>query len=115
MRKLLATSALATCALGLVAAPAPAKPPKDEITYTATIDCGNGPVVVQSSEDLFAPLVHRPSGRHYYPVAWDVTVAGTRIQETKKGAKKRRVLECAYEDQAATGTVTVKKPQLRKY
>jgi hypothetical protein len=115
MGKLLAIPAVAACAVGLAAAPATAKPPKDGNAYTATIDCGPGrPIEVVSSDELFAPLVHRPTGRKFHPVAWDVVVGETRIKKSKKGAKKRgRVLKCAYEDHAATGTVTVKKPRRR--
>src|SRR4051812_14336300 len=85
--RLLAAVALA---LVCVAAPAQAKPkpkPKPKYTYTATIDCGAGPVVVDSTDDMFAPLLDRATKRTYQPVKWDVTVGTKRICATKPGWK----------------------------
>ena len=110
MRKLLAAGMAATVALALLASPASAKRPAPDFTYTATIDCGSGPVEVGSTDDMFAPLVDLASGKRYRPVAWDVVVGDRVIQETKNGHEpKRRAVECSYSDGVATGTVTVRK------
>lgn len=119
MSKLLATCLVATLALALGAAPAlahgngkdrRAKHAKPNYVYTATIDCGRGPVTVVSEEDLFAPLVDQKRHRVYLPIAWDVKVGDMTIQEEKPGvprALKRLARDCSYTDGVATGTVTV--------
>jgi hypothetical protein len=78
-------------------------------TYTATIDCGSGPVEVGSTDELFAPLVDLASGTKYKPVAWNVAVGDRVIQATKQGEPKKHAVDCSYTDGVATGTVTVKK------
>jgi hypothetical protein len=109
-------AALAAAALVLLAAPAHAappsksKPPKEHKTYTATIDCGAGAVVVASSDDLFAPLVDRATGRTYQPVKWHVTVGGKTIDATKPGWHGGPATTCRYDDGQAIGTVTVRRP-----
>ena len=110
MRKMLAAGMAATVALALLASPASAKRPAKDFTYTATIDCGSGPVEVASTDDMFAPLVDLVSGKRYRPVAWDVVVGDQVIQETKNGREpKRRAVECSYSDGVAAGTVTVRR------
>lgn len=118
MSKLLATCLVATLALALCAAPALAhghgyghgERAKPDYVYTATIDCGRGPVTVVSEEDLFAPLVDQQRHRVYLPIAWDVKVGDNAIQEEKPGVPrvlKRFARDCSYTDGVATGTVTV--------
>ncbi len=121
MSKFLATCLVATLALALGAAPAlahgnghgkdrRAKHAKPDYVYTATIDCGRGPVTVVSEEDLFAPLVDQKRHRVYLPIAWDVKVGDMSIQEEKPGVSpklKRFATDCSYTDGMATGTVTV--------
>ena len=119
MSKLLATMMVATLALALGAAPAlahgHAKPrhykTAEEYAYTATIDCGRGPVTVYSDEDLYAPLVDLQHRRFYLPIAWDVEVDGkTVLKDEKPGVPKRLkrfAKDCSYTDGVATGTVTV--------
>jgi len=121
MLKLLATALVATLALAVGAAPAlahgnghgkdRAKHAKPDYVYTATIDCGRGPVTVVSEEDLFAPLVDQKRHRVYLPIAWNVMVNGqTVVQEEKPGVPrglKRHATDCSYTDGVATGTVTV--------
>jgi hypothetical protein len=106
MPKLLTAALAASLALALCAGPAAARPAKS-YAYYATIDCGSGPIEVGSGEDLFAPLVNLSSGRRYKPVAWDVSVGDSRIQEVKPGAKLKHAVDCSYTDGVATGTVTV--------
>jgi hypothetical protein len=118
--KLFATFLVAMLALALGAAPALAHG-KDhrakhqpDYVYTATIDCGRGTVTVDSEEDLWAPLVDQKRHRQYFPIAWDVEVAGHPVvQEEKSGVPrvlKRLALDCSYTDGVATGTVTVLGP-----
>jgi len=110
MPKLLTASLAAILALALFAGPAVATKPAKSYEYYATIDCGSGPIEVGSGEDLFSPLVDLSSGKRYKPIAWDVTVGDTRIQEVKPGAKpNKHSVECSYTDGVATGTVTVAK------
>ena len=116
MPKLLATFAVALLTLALGAAPALAHGKdraKPDYVYTATIDCGRGPVTVVSEEDLYAPLVDQENRRVYLPIAWDVTVGDMRIQEEKPGVPpglRRLAKDCSYTDGVATGTVTVLGP-----
>ena len=110
MPKLLTASLAAILALALFAGPAVATKPAKSYEYYATIDCGSGPIEVGSGEDLFSPLVDLSSGKRYKPIAWDVTVGDTRVQEVKPGAKpNKHSVECSYTDGVATGTVTVAK------
>jgi hypothetical protein len=120
--KLLATIMAAMLVLALGAGPALAHghakyhhaKPKHEYAYTATIDCGRGPVTVDSDEDLYAPLVDQKHFRTYFPIAWDVEVDGHPVvQDEKPGVPrllKRLARDCSYTDGVATGTVTVLGP-----
>jgi hypothetical protein len=120
--KWIAALAVAMLALALGAAPALAHGGKNARTkkhtpdyvYTATIDCGRGPVTVVSEEDLWAPLVDLKRHKQYLPIAWDVEVEGHPVvQEEKPGVPpilKRFAMECSYTDGVATGTVTVLGP-----
>ena len=116
-KMLAATVVAAMLALALGAAPALAHG-KDRHTpdyiYTATIDCGRGPVTVVSEEDLWAPLVDLERHRQYLPIAWDVEVDGQLVlDEEKPGVPpglKRLAKDCSYTDGVATGTVTVLGP-----
>ena len=118
MPKFIAALVVALLALALSAAPtfAHGKNRHDapEYVYTATIDCGRGPVEVVSEEDLFAPLVDLKRHRQYLPIAWDVEVQGHPVvQEEKPGVPrilKRLAMKCSYTDGVATGTVTVLGP-----
>ena len=121
MPKLLATVLVAMLALALGAAPALAHGKdrhKPDYVYTATIDCGRGPVTVVSEEDLWAPLVDLERHRQYLPIAWDVEVDGQPIvQEEKPGVPpglKRLAKDCSYADGVATGTVTVLGPRPKR-
>ena len=119
--KKLVTLMVAMVVLALGATPAlahggkrHAKKPAPEYVYTATIDCGRGPVEVVSEEDLWAPLVDLKRHRQYLPIAWDVEVEGHPVvQEEKPGVPrilKRLAMDCSYTDGVATGTVTVLGP-----
>lgn len=108
-RSLLAAGTAAVLSLALFAGPVAAKVPKGPYTYTATINCGSGPVEVGSWDDLWAPLVDLQSGKKYKPVAWNVAVGELLIHETKNGEPKKHAVDCSYTDGVATGTVTVKK------
>ena len=121
MPKLLATFLVTMLALALGAAPALAhgkdhrhKRDAPDYVYTATIDCGRGPVTVVSEEDLYAPLVDLERHRQYLPIAWDVEVDGhPALQDEKPGVPrglKRLARDCSYTDGVATGTVTVLGP-----
>jgi hypothetical protein len=118
---MLATALVAMLALALGATPALAhgkdrhgKRSEPNYVYTATIDCGRGPVTVVSEEDLWAPLVDLKRHRQYFPIAWDVEVEGHPVvQEEKPGVPrglKRLAMRCSYTDGVATGTVTVLGP-----
>jgi hypothetical protein len=109
VRKLLAAGMAALALLGLTAGTASAKSPKGAFTYTATIDCGSGPVVVGSTDDLFAPLVDVESGHKYKPIAWDVWVDGQEIVADNGHKRGKHATDCSYDDGVAVGTVTVKK------
>jgi hypothetical protein len=112
---LFAAIAVAVC-FGSLAGTALAKPkPKHDkdtkpvYTYTATIDCGPGPVTVKSTDDMFAPLLDPDTGRKYQPVAWDVRVGKRKIKERKPGWRKKPTVDCSYDDGKAAGTVTVER------
>jgi hypothetical protein len=116
MRRVAPLLLAALAALAVLAAPASAAakhrhrvaaPP--HYTYTATIDCGSGPVVVASSDDLFAQLVNRTSGKRYQPVEWDVTVGTKAIRAVRPGKHAKHTAVCTYDDGTAVGTVTVQK------
>ena len=118
MSKLLATIMVSTFALALGAAPALAHghakhrhKTAEEYAYTATIDCGRGPVTAYSDEDLYAPLVDLQHRRFYLPIAWDVQVGGETVLKDEKPDVSRRMKrfakDCSYTDGVATGTVTV--------
>ena len=109
MRKLFAAGMAATALLGATAGTATAKSTKGPFTYTATIDCGSGPVVVGSTDDLFAPLVDLRTGRKYTPLAWDVAVGDRHIVESSGAKIGKHSVDCSYDDGIAVGTVTVKK------
>jgi hypothetical protein len=111
----LAASIIAVC-FGSLAGAALAKPkPKADketkpvYTYTATIDCGPGPVTVKSTDDMYAPLLDAETGRKYQPVAWNVKVGDRRIKERKPGRSKKPTVKCSYSDGQAVGTVTVER------
>ena len=122
MPKLIAALIAAMLVLALGATPAlahggkyrHAKKPAPEYVYTATINCGRGPVEVVSEEDLWAPLVDLKRHKQYLPIAWDVEVQGHPVvQEEKPGVPrilKRLAMKCSYTDGIATGTVTVLGP-----
>ena len=113
MPKLFTAVLVAMLTLALGAAPALAhkrERPQPNYVYTATIDCGRGPVTVVSEEDLYAPLVDQQRHRVYFPIAWDVSAGGMTIKDEKPGVPrflKRLAKQCTYTDGVATGTVTV--------
>ena len=104
----LCTTALV--ALSLLAVPASAKkPPRaDEETFPARIDCGDGPLQVTSTADLWAPLVDDETGEKLRPIAWKVSGDGFAVDETN-GKPNKHATTCAYDDGIAKGTVTLKK------
>ena len=122
MPKWIATFVVAMMVTALGAAPALAHGGKNarakndapDYVYTATINCGRGPVTVVSEEDLWAPLVDLKRHKQYLPIAWDVEVQGHPVvQEEKPGVPrilKRLAMKCSYTDGVATGTVTVLGP-----
>jgi hypothetical protein len=105
-------AALAALVLSLaLAAPASAKqspPDPADFTFTATIDCGSGPVQVGSTDDIYAPLVDLATGRKYDPVAWDVSFGDFHFVDSQDGVTKRNSDVCSYVDEWVAGTVTVK-------
>jgi hypothetical protein len=103
-------TAVAALALVLLAGSAPRALASKQHTYTATIDCGEGPVVVDSTDDMFAPLVDRATGRKYRPVKWQVKVGKKTIRATKPGWHGGPTVRCSYDDGQAVGTVTVQRP-----
>jgi len=111
MRKLLTATLAALTCLAVAAVPAPAKlkPPKAPYTYTATIDCGSGPVVVGSYDDLWADLEELDSRRRYKPVEWHVMFGSTALDFVKPGKRAKRTVACSYDDGGAKGTVVVKR------
>jgi hypothetical protein len=110
MRKLLAAGMAAMTVFTVTARAAEAKPANTSAyTYTATIDCGAGPVIVGSTDDMFAPLVDLRSGKQYKPVAWDVVVGDRSIQASNGKKAPKHAVDCSYDDGVAVGVVTVKK------
>jgi len=113
MRKMLTAALAAILCFGIMAGTASAhskkKAPKPEYTYTATIDCGRGPVEVGSYDDMWADLEDLDSRRTYKPIEWHVAVGDMAIDETKPGERRRQPrVVCSYDDGVATGTVVVK-------
>lgn len=110
LRKIATFGTAAVVALTLFAAPASAKkpPPAGAFPYVATIDCGDGPMQVGSTDDLWAPLVDLSTGKKFKPIAWNVSGDGFAVDEAIAAPKKHSAV-CAYDDGVATGTVTVKK------
>jgi hypothetical protein len=107
IRKLATLGTAAVVALTL-AAPASAKqPPRHEFQRVATIDCGDGPRQVGSTNALWAPLVDLRTGEKSKPVAFDVSGEGFAVAVSKKNVKPDAEA-CAYDDGEATGTVTVR-------
>ena len=100
----LGTAALVALAF---AVPASAKqPPRHDFARVATIDCGDGPRKVGSTDALWAPLVDLRTGEKHKPVAWSVSGEGFAVDVSKRNVKDDAVA-CSYEDGEATGTVTV--------
>jgi hypothetical protein len=112
MRKMLTAIIAAILCFGLVAGTASArakKTPKPEYTYTATIDCGRGPVTVGSYDDMWADLEDLNSKRRYKPLEWHVKFGDKSIDEVKPGERRRQPrVVCSYDDGMAKGTVVVK-------
>jgi hypothetical protein len=84
-------------------------PDPADFSFVATIDCGSGPVEVGSTDDIYAPLIDLDSGRKYDPVAWDVSFGDFHFVDTQEGVTRRNSVECSYEDEWVSGTVTVKR------
>ena len=104
IRKLATLGTAAVVAL-ILAAPASAKQaPRHEFNRVATIDCGDGPVKVGSTNALWAPLVDLRTGEKHKPVAWNVSGEGFAVDVSKGSGK----LVCSYDDGEATGTVTLR-------
>ncbi len=80
-----------------------------DFSYTATIDCGSGPVEVGSTDDIYAPLVDLETGRKYDPVSWDVSFDDFHFVDTLEGVTKHNSVDCSYVDEWVSGTVTVKR------
>ena len=109
IRKIATFGTAAVVALALLAASASAKkPPRGEFPRTAVIDCGDGPVKVGTTDDLYAPLVDLRSGKKYKPIAWKVSGDFGTFEESN-GEPKKHSAVCSYDDGEAAGTVTVKK------
>jgi hypothetical protein len=81
LRARLVAGLAATLSLVVLSAPAYAD---DADTYTATINCGAGPVVVVSGEDMYAPLVSQKSGRRYHPDAFPRALAAPTLRDTNR-------------------------------
>lgn len=117
MKRIIATAGTGALLLsGLLALPtvAAAKPHTSVVyTYTATIDCGEGPVTVLSTDDMYAPLFDPATRRSYQPVAWNVVYDGQTIQDVRAGKlpNPKRLADCSYDDGGAVGTVTVIAPR----
>ena len=109
MRRIFTLTTTVVVASALAAGPAAAKAPKGGFAYTATIDCGSGPMEVGSGADLWSTFVDLDTGKKYKPVAWHVSGDGFAVDELKKGEPKKHAVDCSYSDGVATGTVTVKK------
>jgi hypothetical protein len=115
MKRIFATTGITAALVAALALPGTASAKRHGsllFTYTATIDCGAGEVTVLSTDDLYAPLFDAASGRTYQPVAWDVVYDGQRIEDTRPGRlpKAKHLVDCAYDDGGAAGTVTVVAP-----
>jgi hypothetical protein len=110
LRTLATAGTAAVLALTLLAGPASAKKAPDAaaFSYIATIDCGDGPLQVGSTDDMWAPLVDLRTGKKYTPIAWKVSGEGFSVDEAVAKPKKHSA-DCSYDDGVASGTVTVKK------
>jgi hypothetical protein len=84
-------------------------PNPDDFAFTATIDCGSGPIAVGSTEDLYAPLVDLETGRKYDPVGWDVSFGDFHFVEALPGVTRRNSIDCSYVDEWVSGTVTLQR------
>jgi hypothetical protein len=106
---------LAALAVPAVAGAKPHAAAAPVYTYTATIDCGSGPVTVLSTDDLYAPLFDPKTRRSFEPVGWDVVYDGQEIQDVRPGKKPpaRHLVDCSYDDGGAVGTVTIVAPRGR--
>jgi hypothetical protein len=102
-------TAVLSLALAGTASAGQAPPDPADFSFTATIDCGRGPVEVGSTDDIYAPLVDLETGRTYEPVAWDVSFGDFHFVDTLEGVTKRNSVECSYVDEWVSGTVTVKR------
>ena len=65
-------------------------PPLDpaDFSFVATIDCGDGPVEVGSTDDIYAPLIDLQTRREYVPVAWDVSFGDFHFVDTQEGVTR---------------------------
>jgi hypothetical protein len=110
LRKIATFGTAAVVALAMLAAPASAKkaPSADSFSFVATIDCGDGPREVGSTDDLYAPLVDLSTGKKYKPIAWAVSGDWGSLEDSIAEPKKHSAV-CSYDDGMAAGTVTVKK------
>jgi hypothetical protein len=86
-------------------------PPLDpaDFSFVATIDCGDGPVEVGSTDDIYAPLIDLQTRRKYEPVAWDVSFGDFHFVDTQEGVTRRNSIECSYVDEWVSGTVTLER------
>ena len=105
IRKLATLGTAALVALTLAAPASAEQAPRHEYKRVATIDCGDGPRKVGSTDGLWAPLVDLRTGEKHKPVAWNVSGEGFAVDVRKKNAKDGVV--CSYDDGEAAGTVTV--------
>jgi hypothetical protein len=112
MRKMLTAVTAAILCFGIAAGTADARPnkaPKPEYTYTATIDCGRGPVTVGSYDDMWADLEDVDSRRTYKVLEWHVGVGDFHLDEVKPGERRRQPrVSCSYDDGVVTGSVVVR-------
>jgi hypothetical protein len=117
MRKLLVFGVAVLASLAIGAAPAAARkhdqPPKhtaDEFSYVATLNCGQGPMVVGSGDNTADPFVELQTGQRYFPLMWHVKWDGGGFHEVLPNPQRggRRML-CSYDDGFATGVVIVVK------
>lgn len=105
IRTISATAVATLAATALVALPAAAT--AKQYPWNATIDCGAGPVKVGSGNDIWSPLVDIETGHKYRPVAWRLKAGDKVIRARKPGKRTHKTMKCSYEDQSASGTVTV--------
>jgi hypothetical protein len=104
----LATLGTAALVALILAVPASAtQAPRHEYPRVATIDCGDGPVKVGSTNALWAPLVDLRTGEKHKPVAFDVSGEGFAVAVSKRNVSQNAAT-CSYDDGEAAGTVTVR-------